>query len=109
MPQTMPLPTLSAVNVIPPATATGTRLELLVPSPRGPDPQQYAAPPVVRPHVVPDRPPVRATNVSPPLTGVGTAPELVDPLPSCPLSPVPQQYAAPVVVRPQVCWKPALM
>jgi hypothetical protein len=46
--------------------------------------------------------------VSPPATAVGVKLLVVEPSPSWPLAFEPQQYAAPLVVRPQVKSKPAL-
>src|SRR5206468_2380250 len=94
-----------AMNVPPPLTATGTELPALDPSPRGPAPQQYAAPAVVRPHVR-DAPALNAENVTPPVTATGTALPALDPSPSSPRAP--QQYAAPLAVRPQACSAPEL-
>src|SRR5207249_8944366 len=77
-----------AMNVPPPLTATGTELPALDPSPRGPAPQQYAAPAVVRPHVR-DAPALNAENVTPPVTATGTALPALDPSPSSPRAPQP--------------------
>src|SRR5438128_8728246 len=87
------------------ATFTGTLVFVVVPSPSWPRlllPQQYTRPPRVTPQ--PWYPPVLSRpNMSPPATATGTKLLLpVEPPPSCPYSLSPQQYAAPLVVRPQV-------
>ena len=46
--------------------------------------------------------PLSAANVRPPATGVGTSRWVVVPSPRPPLPLKPQQYAAPLVVTPQV-------
>src|SRR5919199_1508232 len=89
-------------NVRPPATAMGTELFAKEPLPSWPEalnPQQYAAPAAVRPHVR-NAPADSETNAGPPVTATGTELELNEPLPSSPKSLVPQQYASPPVVRP---------
>ena len=110
-PQVCAAPATSAVKVRPPLTATGAvRLaELspstpLVPSPSWPypfRPQQYAVPPVARPHVCAP-PATSAVYVRPPLTGNGTSRLVTVPSPSSPDPLYPQQYAVPPVARPQV-------
>ena len=55
----------------PPATGTGVPLLIVEPSPSWPwtlSPQQYAAPPVVSPHVC-DLPALTAAKANPPATG----------------------------------------
>src|SRR5690242_2358882 len=49
---------------------------------------------------------LRAENVSPPVTATGTELEVSEPSPRSPSALPPQQYAAPLGVRPQVCVLP---
>src|SRR4026207_1459007 len=93
----------------PPATGTGTRLNVVDVVPSCPDqfePQQYAALPIVSPQVC-VLPIASSRNVRPPETGTGVEEEFVVPLPNCPYPFSPQQYAAPVFRTPQVCQAPA--
>jgi hypothetical protein len=103
-------PRASVEKVSPPATATGTELELVEPSPSWPElfnPQQYAAPVLASPHVCSPEA-LSAENVTPPVTATGTELELVEPSPSWPALFDPQQYATPLVARPHVCSPEAL-
>src|ERR1035437_7055403 len=63
-------------------------------------PQQYAAPPAVRPQVL-EYPALGPLNVTPPATATGTLLSIALLLPSKPAKLEPQQYAAPPLVRPQ--------
>jgi hypothetical protein len=47
------------------------------------------------------------TKLKLPLTATGRADAVTAPLPSWPASPAPQQNAAPLGVRAQLCWPPA--
>src|SRR5438094_10525809 len=90
-----------------PATSTGTALLVVVPLPSSPTvlkPQQYAAPPVVSPHVKP-LPVLTTAKLSPPETSTGVPLPVVEPSPSWPQVLSPQQYAAPPVLTPHV-WSP---
>src|SRR5437879_2251447 len=114
-PHAAPPPTLSALKVSPPATATGVVPHAAEPAPLLPSgfaPQQYAAPLVVTPHAKPD-PALIALKVSPPATATGVVLHawgcetlkqfwgpVVVPMPSSPAMLSPQQYAAPTVVMP---------
>src|SRR5437867_177247 len=88
-------PSARTLKLNPPKTATGIGLfpiEPLPSSPNAPNPQQYAAPEVVIPHVR-WGPRARALNLKPPdtATGVPTAVALGVPLPSAPNRVRPQQ------------------
>src|SRR5439155_7097056 len=120
-------PPLTVAKLSPTTTATGAVLQgalpgqssgpVVVPIPSSPSPlypQQYAAPLVAMPQAcVPKglEPPAAAltsAKIDPPVTTAGTELLVVVPFPSSPLALSPQQYAAPLVVMPQVCRKPAL-
>src|SRR5204863_421158 len=104
-------PALTAANLSPPATGTGVVRPAVVPSPSCPkklSPQQYAAPPVVTPQVC-QTPALSIVKRNPPATGAGLGRyqgDDVDPTPSWPNTSSPQQYAARLVLRPQVCTYP---
>jgi len=105
-PQVKSAPALTAANVSPPETATGVVLFVVVLFPSSPlkfCPQQYAAPLGVSPQVC-SAPALTAANVSPPetATGIAVAPLVVVLFPSWPTELIPQQYAAPLGVTPQV-------
>jgi hypothetical protein len=100
------LPTLTIANFNPPATSTGVALVAVsggsVPLPSQPVPQQYASPVVVTPQVWTFQVLIVAKR-SPPATGIGVVELWMSPpVPSWPELFSPQQYAAPVVVRPHV-------
>ena len=74
-------------------TRTGVVTSSIFPLPSWPlppSPQQYAAPSVVTPQVMPV-PALIDAKVSPPETGVGWSWSAVEPLPSWPLKSQPQQ------------------
>src|SRR4051794_27895126 len=94
MPQLLLAPIARVVNVSPPATATGVRRSINVPSPSCPcalPPQQYAAPLGVSPPLWPALPSESDVNVCPPATAVGTSLFVVVPSPIWPRSLRPQQ------------------
>ena len=104
-------PALTDAQLFPPLTSTGVVLfPRVVPSPSRPlllDPQQYASPAVVTPHVW-LRSALTDAQLCPPLTLLGAKRCIVVPSPSRPLLLYPQQYASPVVVTPHVWSRPAL-
>src|SRR6266849_1404824 len=100
-------PALKVANFRPPATAMGVKCVVVSPVPSSPlslAPQQYTAPPVVRPQLW-NAPPLSDASATAPATATGDeANGSVVPPASCPDVLSPQQYAAWVVVRPQV-WR----
>src|SRR5262245_28492625 len=112
MPQTDGRPTASSVNVSPPSTGTGTRLEgCASPMPSCPLlllPQQYAAPAAVKPQTCRSPTTIRAKRVGP-LTSRGTTLGACDPSPSCPDPFAPQQSTTESDRRAQLKSLPAPM
>ena len=88
-----------------PKTRTGLLTAVVAPSPSAPrsfQPQQYAAPPIARPHVW-LLPPLNPVNEALVATACGVVANCVEvPMPSCPSAFLPQQYALPPWATPQV-------